>query len=448
MNPPNILFLMSDEHRADCTGFAGNSVVRTPVLDQLAETGVVFDNAYTPSPICIPGRQCLMSGQLPSTNGCYTFGDDLPPNHMTFARRFAQHAYHAVCSGKLHHTGPDQMQGWTSRIAPDCVVSPPHIEGRNEEAFKRYAPEPGTGKWTNQKEIERAGVSDGPYRRFDRNATRAANEFIEDYFCHPYYDRPQNHLPLFLKLSLIQPHYPFFTDAERFTYYLNRIPIFDEDRFDHPVLSRTQCGPDVEAAPRDLRRATAAYYGMVDQLDCHYGEVLERLEHVGQDLDDWIIVYTSDHGEMLGQHGIWEKTRFFEGSVRVPLIIRWPKRFAGGSRIRQNVSLCDLFATLCDLADLPTPEGLDSRSLVPLLEGKAPDWNDEVVSQIGNHTLIKRGPLKYQYYADHGPEVLFDLDADPGETRNVLDASEHADAVREFRKRLTELQTKARSLKP
>ncbi|MDQ3656455.1 MAG: sulfatase-like hydrolase/transferase, partial [Chloroflexota bacterium] len=112
---PNILFLMSDEHRPDVTGYEGDPVVRTPTLDTLASTGVAFRNAYTPAPICIPARQAMMAGQLPQTCGCRAFGDDLAPGYMTFARRFAQHAYATVACGKVHHFGTDQMQGWTHR---------------------------------------------------------------------------------------------------------------------------------------------------------------------------------------------------------------------------------------------------------------------------------------------------------------------------------------------
>jgi choline-sulfatase len=435
---PNILFLMSDQHRADLAGFAGNDVVRTPVLDELARTGTVFANAYTPSPVCIPARQCMMAGQLPETCDCRRFGEDLPAGAMTFARRLAEYAYQTVCVGKLHHCGQDQMQGWTVRLAPDAHVTPRFIDGRVEEEFQRYRAEAGCGKWTNQKEIERAGVQDGRYQRFDRRAVQAALDHIEDYFLDPTYDRPGAQ-PLLLKVSLLQPHYPYFTDRETFDHYLRRVPVFAEERCAHPKLGRTQCGPDVEATPRDIRRATAAYYGMVETIDSHYGAILEALAEAGEDLDEWIIVYTSDHGEMLGEHGIWEKTQFYEASARVPLIIRWPARFPGGRVVHENVSLCDLFATLCDLADVPVPDGLDSRSLVPLLEGRAAGWDDEAVSQIGHQVMIKQGALKYCWYGAAETEVLFDLARDPRERRNVAGDETYAEARARFRRRLGEL---------
>ncbi|MFW5857367.1 MAG: sulfatase-like hydrolase/transferase [Planctomycetota bacterium] len=436
---PNILFLMSDQHRADAAGYAGDAVVRTPTLDRLAETGVVFRNAYTPSPICVPGRQCLMAGQLPKTCGCEGWVD-LAPGYRTFAHEFWRYAYNTICSGKLHHQGPDQMQGWKQRVAPDAEMNDACCADRIEEEFARYRPAPGTGKWSNQREIEEARPGDGPYQQFDRRATRAALETLERYFADPLYLRPQAHRPLLFKLSLLQPHYPFFTDEERFAYYLDRVPIYVEEPCDHPVLSLSQQGRPVDASEDAIRRATAAYYGMIETMDAHCGSVLDRLEALGEDLDDWIIVYTSDHGEMLGQHGIWEKTRFYEASVRVPLIIRWPKGFAGGRTVDENVSLCDLFATLCDLAGLAIPDGLDSRSLAPLLRGESVAWDNEAVAQMGReHVMIKHDALKYQYYGPRVPEVLFDLDADPGETRNVLDDPAYADAVVRFRARLAAL---------
>ncbi len=439
--PPNILFLMSDEHRADITGYEGDPVVRTPTLDGLAETGVVFRNSYAASPICIPGRQAMMSGQLPRTCGCEIFAQDLPVGHMTFARRFSQFAYHTVAAGKLHHTGTDQMQGWSQRIGSAMQVGPHFIEGRNEDSFARYTRGLSSVKWSDTKEVLRAGVGHSPHIIQDEYALTGALDFIQQYFTDPYYDRQQTDRPLLLKVSLNQPHYPYFTSEEKFTYYLNRVePFLDEPVFDHPFLSQKQVRPGVDASPRELRRAVAGYYGMIETIDEMYGSLLSALEHVGQDLDDWIIVYTSDHGEMLGEHGIWEKQKFFEASARVPLIIRWPKAFDGGRIVDENVNLCDLFATLCELCDIPIPEGLDSRSLTPLLQGSGGDWRNESISQFGARNLmIKWDDLKYQYYGEEMPEVLFDLERDPSERQNFISDSQYASVLAKFRERRFEL---------
>ena len=195
----------------------------------------------------------------------------------------------------------------------------------------------------------------------------------------------------------------------------------------------------MQPAEEVVRHATAAYYGMIDTVDGYLGQVIDQLSQT-EDLDDWIIIYSSDHGEMLGEHGVWEKGRFYEGSVRVPLVIRWPRMFDGGRTIDENVNLCDLFATLCDLAGIETPDGLDSRSLAPLLRGESTTWNNETVSQYEySHLMIKQDHLKYQYYGEGVPEVLFDLHKDPGEQANIAGDGGYAAAMTSFRHRLSEL---------
>jgi choline-sulfatase len=187
---------------------------------------------------------------------------------------------------------------------------------------------------------------------------------------------------------------------------------------------------------------------MVQTMDEMFGQVMAAVERVGQDLEDWLIVYCSDHGEMLGQHGVWEKQCFYEGSVRVPLMIRPPRSMreawgCAGHDVQENVNLCDLFATLCDLSGLEMPvsgRGFDSRSLVPLMKGDASDWHhcyhNETVSQCHDDwVMIKRDALKYQWYGQDLPEVLFDLQHDPGESVNVINDARHAAAVRVFRSR-------------
>ncbi len=450
---------MSDEHRADVTGYEGNKVVRTPVLDELARTGVVFRNAYNASPVCVPGRQAMMAGRLPRTCGCEWFGEDLEPGSMTFARRFAQYAYNTTACGRLHHMGVDQMQGWTERICGDMHVHASHIEGREAAAVARYPkPDDGSGKWSDVKEIQRAGILQGARADFDRRAVEAAQDYIREYFVAADYDRTRSHQPLLLKLSFFQPHYPYFTDEEKFTYYLNRVePFLNQELFPHPWLSMRKVTPGEDVSVREIKRAMAAYYGMIETIDTYYGQVVETLEQVGQNLDDWIIIYITDHGEMLGEHGIWEKKTFFEASVRVPLIIRCPNRFEGGRVVDENVNLCDLFATLCDLCDIPAPDGLDSRSLVPLLNGDASGWKNETISQYGNHLMIKWDHLKYQYYgrqpesvpADPGykpcpydsdkTEVLFDLERDPGELNNYIGNPDYVAVLSRFRDRCAEL---------
>jgi choline-sulfatase len=436
---PNVLFLMTDQHRFDVAGFSGDPTVRTPNLDRLAEDGVVFTNAYAPAPICVASRQCMAAGQLPKTCNCVGMNDvDVGPNYMTLPRRFSQYGYKTVCAGKLHILGEDQMQGWRTRIAAlsEIEVAPQFIHGLVEQPAPR---EPAGWNWT--KELQTAGPGVNLWETRDRFSTEGALQYIDMYFNGPWYDRQTPDQPLFLKLSLSIPHYPYRCDTDRFRYYINRVsPYENQTRPDHPGLLFGRY--DDSVTPREIRRATAAYYGLVEQADDYCGLVLESLEEAGQDLDDWIILFTSDHGEMLGEHGIFHKVVFYEGSARVPLFIRMPKRFAGGRRVDRNVNLCDLFATLCELCDLPVPENLDSRSMVPLLEDQASaTWSNETVSTIGHpaSVMIKQDHLKYLYYESGAPEILFDLEEDPGECRSFSDDPSYAKDLARFRKRLGEL---------
>lgn len=438
---PNVLFLMTDEHRPDLAGFAGNSIVRTPNLDWLAKDSVQFRNAYTPSPVCIPARQCMMSGQLPKTCGCEIFGDDLSPFYQTFARTFSENAYNTVCCGKLHHNGPDQMQGWQRRIGNETFLTEGFIKNIDQEKLAQFKTPKDVLRWSNAKEVLRAGVGHPRARRNDEYTLQGALNIIEEIFESPYYDKPQVNQPLLLKVSFVLPHYPYFCDENLFKYYLNRVPIFGEEQTlsGHPYLDtkHLQIGKDVTL--RDIQRATAAYYSMVETVDGFFGQVLYKLREAGQDLDDWIIVFTSDHGEMLGEHGIWAKHKFYESSVRVPLFIRYPQEFKA-QIVNENVNLCDLYATLCDLCNLDTPKDLDSRSLVSLMKGDAKNWNNESISQYhGEYLMIKQDDLKYQYYGEDMPEVLWDLAKDPHENVNRMDDLSYQDQITLFRKRRAEL---------
>lgn len=446
MKKPNILFLMCDEHRFDVLGYAGNRIIKTPVLDSLAKQAVVFNNAYTPSPICIPARQCLMSGCLPKHCGCEEYGQDLPAGSMTFARCLAAAGYETVACGKLHHMGGDQMQGWTMRMGADIKIDPHYIPGytRQKSAQADYKIA-GFEKWSNAKEIKRAGAGENcAAQAADSYALLGALNFIKDRFVDAYYDRVNTEQPLLLKVSFNRPHYPYFTSERLFSYYLNRVPLYDKDTvFDHPFLSRhrVQIGKDV--SEREARRAVAAYYGMIESADSDFSTIIEALEHAGQNIDDWIIIYTSDHGEMLGQHGVWEKQKFFEASVKVPLFIRWPKKFTA-HRVEKNVNLCDIFATLCELTGTSVPEGLDSRSLVPLMKTAGAPWENETVSHFKDvggfaNVMIKKDNLKYQYYGETDSEVLFDLLKNPTETQNFIDDDTYCEAVRRFRLKKNEL---------
>ncbi len=453
---PHVLILMSDEHRADVAGFAGDPMARTPTLDWLAEGGVVFNNAYTPSPICIPARQCILAGQYPPTCGCEGW-IDLPERYATYPAQFGRYGYRTVAFGKMHLLGRDQLQGWQSRPAGDIICSiidDPVVTGLDKAQVPGDDPLdcPNSLKWSDEKELRRAGP--GRSRPADRRAAEAAVDWIDERFVGTWYDRHTPHTPTMLYLGLHDPHYPYLCREDLFRYYLPRMRGYAvEQPFDHPFLGLSPWPPrplqaGVDVPQRAVQRARASYYGQVETVDEHCGRVLNALRKAGEDLDQWIIVYLSDHGDQLGEHGVWEKQKFFEGSVRVPMVIRAPAYLPQSTSVDANVSLCDLFPTLCELAGIPIPDGLDGHSLVPLMRGEAECRAEEEVcsfflQQGYRNVMIKRGTLKYQWYEHERqgilPEVLFDLAQDPHETINRIDDASMASQVRRFREQLAAL---------
>ncbi len=441
---PNVLILMSDEQRFDVLGFMGNPIVRTPNLDALAEEAVIFENAYTPSPVCIPARQCFAVGQYPKTCGVELFGEDLEPNSATFARIFTENNYKTAAAGKLHHLGIDQMQGWSFRMAGDTEVSVNAYlrqSGKPENMPDRLKT---SMKWDDKKEILRAGPGISAYARRDRLTVQGCTDFIYEHFVDSYYDRAEPEKPLLLYAGLLNPHYPYIAEQELFDYYLNRVQLYENRTpSDHPFLGRCSNCPRLivgeDVTERDVKRAMAAYYANVETTDRQFGVILKALREAGENLDDWIIIFTSDHGEMLGEHSIWEKQRFYEGSVRVPLFIRYPKRFAPAA-VQQNVNLIDIYPTLCSLCGLETPKGIEGRSLVPLMQGDASGWKNETLSQWGkNHLMIKQDQLKYHWYGDTGTELLFDLEEDPLENENRIGWEEYRERAEYFFRRKEDL---------
>lgn len=424
MKAPNILFLMTDQHRADVAGFSGHSFVRTPVLDSLAAEAVVFTRAYTPSPVCVPGRQCLMSGQYPWNCGCRRYGDDLAPFSPTFAAVLAGAGYETVCAGKLHHMGRDQMQGWTRRIGMDTHVDYAHRNLPDEVRQAYRGPPP----WSIDKELARAGIGTSPYEISDDYAVDGACRFIREYFSSPFYERSLGHRPLLLKVSLNQPHYPFICDKPLFDYYREKVSPPDRSPVHgHPGF-HGHPGP-VDVPEEWVLNARAAYYGMVEHTDRQFGRVLESLEKEGQNLEDWIVIYTSDHGELLGDHGLWWKHKLLEASVRVPLFIRYPRRFRK-KECTNVVSLCDLFATLCELCGTPVPGKTDSRSLLPLLKGSG-SWTDTAFSEInGSNRMLVTDSTKL-VLSKEGEAAFFDLGSQAPERRDVREDPSSTDAFRE-----------------
>lgn len=411
---------MADEFRRDAAGFGGNPVARTPCLDTLASEGAVFDCAVTPSPVCVPARQCMATGKYPFRIQCESFHSDLPPGAPTFARWFADHGYYTVACGKLHHRGPDQMQGWLHRIGSDSAVHwPERFSGRNQI---------GRRAWRGAEDIRAAGPGVSPYALHDDLTVHGACDFLRMQFGGM--NGLPDDTPVFLMVSLWQPHFPLLCEQELFDYYLPRVPVASEaSPPGHPLVGKEV--PAGSITHEDVRRATAAYYGMVEATDRRFARVIDALREAGQNPADWLVVFTSDHGDMLGDHGCWQKRSFYEESVGVPLFLTGPGVAAGRSTRVSN--LVDIFPTLCALAGLPVPEDLDGGSLFLPAE--------ETLSQLGSsHFMLRHGSWKFMHFGGEAPDQLFDLASDPRETTNRAADPSCSDVLQRMRSRLQNLR--------
>ena len=432
---PNILVIQVDQMTPGIMPAYGNRLLKSPHIDALAESGVVFENAYCNFPLCVPSRMSMMTGRQTSAIAQWDNAIELPAAVPTLAHYLRVAGYHTVLCGKMHFVGPDQVHGFNERITTDIYPAnfawtPDWIVG------ERYRP---TG--INPRAVVEAGVC-------TRNLQIDYDDEVENAGLQKLYDlvRFQSDKPFLLWISFTHPHSPFITTQEYWDLY-------DHDAVDMPTVPPIPV-EDLDAMSRWLhyghaqdlltiteehvRNTRHAYYGMCSYLDDKVGRILKVLKHTGL-MDDTIIVFTSDHGEMLGERGMWFKQSFFEGSSRVPLIISHPQSIASG-RVSELTSLVDLLPTFLDFAyegAAPEPVSpVDGHALTGLLSGQGQDWNNVVISEytgegvVAPCRMIRRDNLKYIYTHGH-PAQLYDLGADPHELNNL--AGQAAVAEQEHR---------------
>src|SRR5215210_6724583 len=428
---PNILLVMADQLVPFLTGAYGHRVVRTPALDALAADGVRFDAAYTPYPLCSPARAALLTGRYASGLGCYDNASVLPADEPTVAHYLTNAGYETVLSGKMHFIGPDQLHGFRRRLTTDVFpatmdwVPTMDKEGRfvrGGHARSYVPPNVGVAPWTK-------------FLSYDEETHFRALEFIRER------GRLEPEEPFFLVVSYHHPHDPFKVTQELWDLYdgesidLPRMPDEVErsamDIWANEAHETDQVDLSDPAALTALRRA---YYGLVTYVDWKLGELREALEQTGQ-AEDTVVVFASDHGDMLGERGMVQKRCFYEWSARIPLLVRLPSGAGAGTSVGAPVSLLDLVPTLLDLAGVPADDRLpvDGRSLVPLLAGGA-DPDRAVLSEY--HVEKVRAPCfmarrrRWKYVLVHGhDEQLFDVEADPGEWTNLAGRADHADVA-------------------
>jgi len=428
---PNILILMVDQLGAGALPCYGHPLVKSPNIDGIAARGAVFENFYSNFPLCAPARLAFMTGRLCSKIGAWDNAAQLPPDIPTFAHYLRLLGYRTCLAGKMHFIGPDQLHGFEERVTTDICPSDFNWTADWDDPWR-------TMDWFhNMKNVSNAGVAERSLQQdYDEEVAFAASRWIFDWarepqkrpfllvasFTHPHdpYVTPKRFWDLYRHDEIDMPRVPFIPPAERDPH--SRRLWEQYDRGEHGV------------GDEHVRNARHAYYGSISYVDERIGEVLDALRRAKL-LDDTVVMVCADHGDMIGERGLWYKMSFYDWSSRVPLIMAGPG-VPSGARVKANCSLVDVLPTLVDIAsggawsDYPEPP--DGKSLLPLL---ARDDEDRVaVSELlsegvaAPYVMLRRGRYKYTY-VEHDPPQLFDMEADPDELHDLAGDPAHAALV-------------------
>ena len=448
---PNILIVMADQLSPGFLPAYGHRIVKTPNIDRLAREGVVFENAYCASPLCSPSRASFMTGLLPSHTRVYDNAAEFAADLPTYAHYLRGLGYRTALSGKMHFCGPDQLHGFETRLTTD--IYPADFGWTPDWDHPQERP----SWYHNMSSVTQAGLCVRTNQLdFDDEVTFAAERAIYDKA------RGLDPRPLLLVASLTHPHDPFAITREYWDLYRDEDidmpgPAPAPEELDpHSQRLRHVCALDAQPVTEaEIRAARRAYYGEISYVDRNLGRLLTALEEGGL-RDNTIVIFLADHGEMLGERGLWYKMSFFENSVRVPLIVSAPGRIAPG-RVASCVSLLDVTPTLVDLAggdSTATASAFDGRSLAPHLTGAG--GHDEALAEylaegaIAPIVMLRRGAHKF-VHSPADPDQLYDVGADPKERTNLASAPAAAGVAEAFRHeierrwRLAELDREVRA---
>ncbi|PYH89682.1 choline-sulfatase [Aspergillus ellipticus CBS 707.79] len=420
---PNILYIMADQMAAPLLAFHDkDSPIKTPHLNQLAEEGVVFDSAYCNAPLCAPSRFVMVTGQLPSKIGAYDNASDLPADTPTYAHYLRREGYHTALAGKMHFCGPDQLHGYEQRLTSDIYP------GDYGWSVNWDEPDIRPDWYHNMSSVMEAGpVVRTNQLDFDEEVIYKSSQYLYDHVRH------RGDQPFCLTVSMTHPHDPYAMTKEYWDLYKDvEIPLPKNGAIPHdqqdPHSQRVLKCIDLygKEMPEDrIKAARRAYYAACTYVDTNVGKLLRVLDNCGL-RDDTIIVFTGDHGDMLGERGLWYKMVWYENSARVPFIVHAPKRFAA-KRVSENVSTMDLLPTFADMVGAPLIRELplDGVSLLPYLTGGEGPRTDTVLGEYmaeGTQSptvMIRRGRWKF-VYSLIDPPMLYDLVADPEERVNLV----------------------------
>lgn len=436
---PNLLYIHTDQHNPFVTGCYGDPLVETPNLDRLAAGGAVFDAVYCTSPICVPSRMSMLTARHPYQNQVWTNNHILDSGIPTLAHSMGAAGYRPVLVGRMHSVGPDQLHGYAERMVGDH--SPNHLGGGSVD---RGVLDGTAGP--ERVSLVRSGAGQSAYQVHDEDVVVAAVDYLNRLGVQR---RAFGSIPPFsLSVGLMLPHPPYVARREDYARYAGRVGLparpESHDQVKHPYIRRwREYTGIVQVSEAEVLRSRAAYWGLVHRVDVLVGQILEALAANGL-AENTLIVYTSDHGDMQGEHGLWWKHVFYEESVRVPLILYWPGVIDAGQRCGRVASALDVTATILDALGAPALPDSPGRSLLGLVSRArpTPDWEDVAFSEYcadqytpdgeSYHRMVRYGPWKLVYYHGMDPQ-LFNLEEDPGEMHDRA----HDPACREVVAELT-----------
>lgn len=423
--PANVLLITSDQHTRAAVGCYGNTSIETPALDALAAAGTIFSRAYCTSPICVPARASLATGRFVHQLGTW---DNAAPysgrEANSWGHRISRQGHSVVTVGKLHYSSEHDPTGFDDQRLPMHVVPGGGVPGLLREAMPISA--------RSREHVTDAGPGVSGYQSYDLNIAEVAARWLRE-------EAAEQEKPWAMHVSFASPHFPLKAPVEYYERYLAKsldMPInFEQERWaDHPAAEIHRRLQDLDS-PLDLdaiRRAMAAYYALVSFVDDQVATVVQALDDGGQ-REVTRIVYMSDHGEMLGNHGLWWKSTMYEGALAVPLIVQGPD-VPTGVVCATPISHVDIFPSIVDgvgasfeVADSDLP----GRSIWPLVQESRLDRTvfseyHAVYSASASFAVVfVDGRYKLIYHVGHRPE-LFDLDADPDELRDLSAEPEHA----------------------
>jgi len=418
---PNILVIQADQLTPGVLPAYGHPLVKAPNLDALAASGVVFESAYCNFPLCVPSRASMLAGRFAHNIASWDNAMEMPAHIPTLAHYLRDAGYHTVLSGKMHFIGPDQLHGFDERTTTDIYPAnftwtPDWIVG------ERYRP---TG--INPSGIVEAG-------QCVRSLQIDYDDEVEHATVQKLFDlaRFNNDKPWLLWASFTHPHSPFVTTKKYWDLYdhddidmpkVAPIPVEELDEMSR-WLYYAHAQDRMTIKEEHVRNARHAYYGMTSYVDDKVGHIMTTLEELGL-RENTVVVFIADHGEMLGERGKWFKQYFYEGSVRIPMIVSYPGTYAPG-RVSEHVSLVDLLPSFMDWAgaDWTPVNPMDGHSLDGLLSGDDPGWDNTVISEytgegvIAPCRMLRRGDWKYIYTHGH-PGLLYNVTEDPLELDNL-----------------------------